>query len=117
MFRVIVAGGRDFSDYDLLKNTMDMLLSNISDEITIVCGMANGADSLGEKYALQNGYKVSYFPAQWGEYGNAAGFIRNDKMAKNADALVAFWNGKSRGTKHMIQTAKRYGLKIRIKRY
>ncbi len=117
MFRVIIAGGRDFNDYDLLEKTIDMLFVNISEEIVIICGMARGADSLGKRYAKRKGYQVSYFPAEWDKYGKAAGYIRNEQMAQNADALVAFWDGVSKGTKHMIETAKRYELKIRIKRY
>lgn len=55
MFRVIIAGGRDFDDYQLLKATMDKLLCNITDEITVVCGQAKGADTLGEQYAMEKG--------------------------------------------------------------
>lgn len=117
MFRVIIAGGRDFNDYPLLKETMDKLLVNITDEITVLCGQAKGADTLGEQYAKENGYTVSYHPADWEQYGKRAGYLRNEQMAQNADALVAFWNGKSRGTKHMIGLAMHYGLKVRIKLY
>ncbi len=117
MFRVIIAGGRDFSDYDLLKATMDKLLANITDEITVVCGQARGADILGEQYAKERGYAVDYYPADWKQYGKRAGHLHNEQMAQNADALAAFWDGKSRGTKNMIELAKRYGLKVRIKRY
>lgn len=116
-FRVIIAGGREFDDYSLLEKTMDNLLSNIKADIIVVCGMAHGADSLGEKYAKSKGYQVDYYPAQWNLYGKRAGYIRNEQMAKNADALVAFWNGQSRGTKHMIDLAHKYNLKIRVKRY
>lgn len=117
MFRVIIAGGRDFNDYPLLKETMDKLLVNITDEITVLCGQAKGADTLGEQYAKENGYTVSYYPADWEQYGKRAGYLRNEQMAQNSDALVAFWNGKSRGTKHMIGLAIQYGLKVRIKLY
>lgn len=117
MFRVIIAGGRDFNDYDMLVKTMDMVLQNITDEIQVVCGMASGADTLGERYAKERGYKIAYFPADWKKYGRAAGFNRNQEMAKNADALVAFWDGKSKGTKHMIDIACRCGLKVRVKKY
>ncbi len=117
MFRVIIAGGRDFDDYDMLVKTMDMVLQNITDEIQVVCGMASGADTLGERYAKERGYKVAYFPADWKKYGRAAGFNRNVEMAKNADALVAFWDGKSKGTKHMLDIAQRYGLRVRLKPY
>lgn len=118
MFRVIIAGGRDFTDYSMLSDTMDRLLSNkAGDSILIVCGKARGADALGEQYAKEHNYPVHYFPAEWDKYGRAAGHIRNEEMAKNADALVAFWDGSSRGTKNMIETARRYGLDIRVKRY
>ena len=117
MFRVIITGGRDFNNYPGLVKVMDKLLSNINDEIIVVCGKARGADSLGEKYAKERGYTIRYFPADWDMNGRSAGYIRNEEMAQNADALVAFWNGKSRGTQHMIKTAERYKLKIRVKNY
>ena len=117
MFRVIVAGGRDFNDYNLLRETLDVILANVNDNIAIVCGMANGADTLGETYAKERGHTVCYFPAEWNTYGRAAGYMRNAKMAQNADALVAFWDGKSRGTKHMIDIAKWHKLDIRVVRY
>lgn len=116
MFRVIIAGGRDFNDYELLKSTMDRLLVNIKRQICIVSGAAKGADLLGERYAKEKGYVVHRFPADW-SLGRGAGFIRNEEMAQNADALVAFWDGKSHGTQHMIKTAERYKLKVRVKRY
>lgn len=115
MFRVIIAGSRSFDDYDMLVKTMDMVLQNITDEIQVVCGMAAGADTLGERYAKERGYQIAYFPADWKKYGRAAGFNRNQEMAKNADALVAFWDGKSKGTKHMLDIAQRYGLRVRLK--
>lgn len=116
-FKVIIAGGREFDDYPLLEKTMDNLLSNTRTDIIVVCGMARGADSLGEKYAKSRGYQIDYFPANWNLYGKKAGYIRNEQMAKNADALVAFWDGQSKGTKHMINLAYKYNLKVRIKRY
>lgn len=118
MFRVIVAGGRDFSDYQLMKNTLDHLLSNKQhDEILVVCGGARGADLLGEKYALEKGYAIQHFLPDWEAFGKVAGFKRNVQMAENADALVAFWDGESHGTKHMIETAINHGLQVRVKRY
>jgi len=116
-FRCIIAGGRDFNDYETLSSTMDRLLSQITSSIAIVCGKARGADTLGEQYAKERGYQIIYFPADWDGQGKKAGYIRNEQMAKNADALVAFWDGKSRGTKHMIETAERCGLAIRIVKY
>ena len=117
MFRVIIAGGRDFNNYAGLSASMDYLLKNVCDEIQIICGMARGADRLGERYAKERGYKIRYFPADWDTYGKSAGYRRNVEMASNADALVAFWDGVSYGTKHMIDIAKEKGLAIRVKRY
>ena len=117
MFRVIIAGSRDFNNYPGLAQTMDRLLANVTDEIVIVCGMAQGADKLGEQYAKERGYSIRYFPADWDGKGRAAGMIRNEEMAKNADALVAFWDGQSHGTKHMIEMAKKYKLDTRIIHY
>lgn len=114
MFRVIVAGSRSFDDYAILEETLDYLFQNITDNIQIVCGKARGADTLGEQYAHDRGYDIRYFPADWDHYGKSAGYRRNELMAQNADALVAFWDGESRGTKHMIDLAKKYHLKVRI---
>lgn len=117
MFRVIIAGGRDFADYELLSKTMDEYLPEITDDISIVCGQACGADTLGEQYAKEHGYNVQYFPVEWKQYCKAAGYIRNTEMAKNADALVAFWDGASLGTKHMIATAERLHLDVKVVTY
>ena len=116
MFRVIVAGSRDFSDYPLLCRTLDHLLSCQTD-IVVVCGKARGADTLGEQYAKAHGYQIDYYPADWKKFGKAAGYLRNKQMAENADALVAFWDRQSRGTRHMIELAKQHGLKVRVVHY
>ncbi len=118
-FRVIIAGGRDFNDYALLKDKCDSILANRipSHHIIIVSGAARGADSLGEKYAAERGFAVERFPADWVRDGKAAGVIRNAQMADNADALIAFWDGTSRGTKHMIDTALAKGLAVRVIKY
>ena len=116
-FKVIIAGGRDFNDYALLKTKADELLSFKcrTHKIVIVSGKARGADSLGERYAAEKGYEVSAHPADWDTYGKAAGYRRNAEMAQEADALIAFWDGKSRGTKHMIDLAeKQHGLVSRV---
>lgn len=114
--KVIVAGGRDFDDYDLLENKMNVILTNHTD-VEIVSGTARGADNLGEKYAKSKGFRIRRMPANWDKYGKAAGYRRNAEMAKYADACVCFWDGKSRGTKHMIDLAKKEGIKLRIVHY
>ena len=116
MLKVIVAGGRDFNNYNLLSQKLDNLFSKTAN-VVIISGMAKGVDSLAVKYAEENKIRVSEFPAKWKKHGNASGFRRNVEMARFADACVCFWNGKSPGTKHMIDTAKRMNLKLRVIKY
>lgn len=114
-FKVIIAGTRDFTDYELLCKKCDTILSSkkMDYNIIIVSGTARGADRLGERYARERGYRIERYPADWDRDGNSAGPIRNAKMADNAHALIAFWDGRSRGTKNMIDTAKAKGLMVR----
>src|SRR5690606_18174151 len=114
--RIIVAGGRDFNNYSLLKEKLDYYLQNLAD-IEIVSGGAKGADILGERYAKENGYPLKVFKADWDTHGKRAGVVRNKEMADYANYLVAFWNGDSRGTANMIELAKKQGLKVKIVRY
>lgn len=114
--KVIIAGGRTFNDYNKLSSYCDHILQN-QQIVEIVSGVARGADLLGEKYAKEKEYNIKQFPANWDEHGKAGGYIRNEEMAKYADALIAFWDGKSKGTEHMINLAKKYDLKIRIYYY
>lgn len=118
-FRVIIAGTRDFSDYQFLRQKCDAILSSKRQDsnIVIISGTARGADRLGEQYARERGYKIERYPADWDNDGHAAGPIRNARMADNADALIAFWDGRSRGTKNMIETAKVKGLAVRVIKY
>ena len=111
--RVIVAGSREFNNYHKLKKKLDSILKNQTD-ITIISGTANGADKLGERYAEENHHKLEEYPAMWDVFGKSAGYRRNEEMAKVADACVVFWDGKSKGTKHMIDLAKKHKLKLRI---
>lgn len=127
--RVIIAGGRDFNDFPLLMNKCIAILveetkeNDAIEKIRIVSGGARGADKLGEQYAQIAHYDVSRFPAAWDRYGKSAGYRRNADMAKfasedgNVGILIAFWDGKSRGTKHMIELAERYGLKKYVVNY
>lgn len=123
--KIIIAGSRTYSDYETLKYVIDNILqSNIynkgfeNSNIEIICGKAKGADTLGEQYAKENGMNIKYFPADWNNYGKSAGYIRNKQMAlyasykKGYGALIAFWDGRSKGTKNMIELAKKQGLKI-----
>ncbi len=114
--KIIIAGSRNFNNYNLLKSKCNFYMKNIN-HVEIINGMANGADKLGIHYASENNLPVNKFPADWYKYGKRAAYIRNRKMAVYADALIAFWNGKSKGTKMMIELAKQYNLKVRIVYY
>lgn len=122
--RIIIAGSRNFNDYKKLENTMLEIIENgvfstiDYDSIKIISGTARGADRLGEKFAKDHGYEVYRFPANWDLYGKKAGYLRNEEMAKfamrdgNYGVLVAFWDGTSKGTKHMINLANKHNLEV-----
>lgn len=114
MFKVIIAGSREFNDFNFLKQKLDYLLQNVTDEIEIVSGCARGADLLGEQYAKERGYTIKKFPADWEKHKKAAGYIRNKEMGEYANACVVFWMNKSKGSQHMIDIAKSLNLKLRV---
>ena len=115
--RTIIAGGRYFNDYVYMKQVMDTFRNGIASKITVVSGTARGSDQLGEQWAHERNVKATQFPADWDQHGKSAGYIRNEEMADYADALVAFWDGTSKGTKHMIDIALRKGLLVQVVRY
>jgi predicted double-glycine peptidase len=109
--RTIVAGSRTCNDYDLVKQAIEN--SNFNPTV-VISGTAMGVDQLGERWAKENNIAIERFPAQWDKYGKSAGYKRNTEMALKADALIAIWFKGSRGTKHMIEIAKKFNLKIFI---
>ena len=116
--KYIVAGGRDFRDSNRLNMVLEMFIRHF-DMTTIISGMARGADSLAAKFAETFDYCVSLeeFPADWKMYSTNAGHVRNQQMAQAGDGLIAFWDGRSRGTKDMIEKATRSNLEVHIYRY
>jgi hypothetical protein len=115
-FKVVVAGGRDFDDFELMCAKMDEFLAN-KKGIVIISGKAKGADALGEKYANWRGYGLEEYPADWDKYGKRAGLVRNADMANAADAAVCFWDGKSKGTLNMISQMRARNKPLRIVNY
>lgn len=120
MRRIIIAGSRDYSNYDVIRSAMstfDLLGEYKPENIEIVSGGCRGVDKLAEKFAKEFGYKFTEFPADW-SLGKRAGYLRNKQMAEYAakgnGMLVAFWDMKSRGTKLMIELAKKYKLQIYV---
>lgn len=118
-FKLIVAGGRDFNDYDRMSADLFDLAENElgAEQVSIVSGMARGADSLAVEFADREKVKLHEFPAQWDTYGRSAGYRRNADMAAASHGLLAYWDGKSRGTKHMIDIARSRGLRVWVKEY
>ena len=118
-FKVIVCGSREFKNQELMEKKLDYLLVNkiSTSRVIILSGCARGADLCGERYAIEKWLDIERFPAQWEQYGKSAGFKRNADMIEKADAVVAFWDGKSRGTQHMIELARKRNVPIRIIKY
>lgn len=106
---VIIAGSRDITDYGILSHAISASGFPIS---SVISGAARGVDQLGERWAKEHGIPVLRMPAEWNRYGRSAGYRRNEDMASIGDALIAIWDGKSSGTRHMIETARKAGLRV-----
>ena len=111
--KLIIAGGRTITDYNLV---LSALRESEFIPTEIVSGMAPGVDTLAVQYAKENNLPLQQFWAEWEFYGRSAGPIRNRNMANYADALLAIWDGKSKGTKNMIEEATKRNLKIHVYR-
>lgn len=116
--KVIIAGTRDFDNYPLLVRKCNGILKKYDfDNVQIISGGARGADYYGELYAKQKHYNLSVYPADWDKYGKSARYRRNVLMAEKGNVLIAFWDGKSKGTKHMIDIANQHNLKVHVIKY
>lgn len=124
--RVIIAGSREFNDYELLKREVSGIIQydhRPKELIKIISGTARGADQLGERFGTECGYEVKRFPADWTHLKNRAGYERNKQMAQyavedhNDGVLIALWDGESKGTRHMINLAEEFGLDTYVIRY
>ena len=114
--KLIIAGGRDFSDIKAMKE--DLLTIQKDFTITeIVSGMARGADSLAVILAKELNISIKEFPANWSLYGKSAGYKRNVEMAEYATHLLAYWDGSSKGTKHMIDIANLKNIQVCVRKY
>ena len=120
MIRVLIAGSRDFNDFELLDKAVKHYLKQYSlhrQDIEVVSGGARGADKLGEQFANKYSIKLTIFPADWNTYGKSAGYIRNEQMIKyigDTGIVFAFWDGQSHGTAHTIKLANKYNIKVHI---
>lgn len=119
-YKLIVAGGRDFKDYPRLSAEIYAYAERpemVGKAISIVNGGARGADRCGWQFTINQNVKRHDFPADWDRYGKRAGFIRNHAMGDFADGLLAFWDGKSRGTRDMIQYMHKLGKDVHVVTY
>lgn len=107
--RVLVCGGRDFTDFKMMERILDVLPITSAIE-----GGARGADTGYKQYAERRGIPVSSFPAQWDKHGRSAGPIRNKQMLDEGrpELVIAFPGGK--GTRNMIDQAIKAGIEVKI---
>lgn len=111
--KVIIAGSRcfTFDNYDWLEES----IQESGFEITkVISGDAKGVDRLGEQWAYLQGIPCEVYPADWDEHGKKAGILRNIEMGDYADALIALWDGESKGTKHMIDYMTKLGKPVHV---
>jgi len=117
--KLIIAGSRGFDDPTLMKIKLRTFLNMqgfvVPDEV--ISGGAKGADHLGAQWALQRDITLTYYHPNWNKYGKSAGYRRNETMADAAGYLVAFHDGESKGTQHMIDIARRKGLVVEVISY
>lgn len=107
-FSLAVVGSRSFRDYELLSQWIDFAAHYVLlTTVEIVSGGARGADRLARKWAEDNGVTYKEYPAEWDHYGKRAGMVRNLEIVARADTVLAFWDGKSTGTKDTINKAVR----------
>lgn len=123
-FNIIIAGSRGFNYYAFMcnklrevcfiKDCLERQDVRNSFNVSIISGMAQGADTLGAIWARKHGFDVQRFPADWETFGKRAGVLRNRQMAEHASMCVVFWDGQSKGTLNMIQTARDVGIPVYV---
>ncbi len=114
IMKLIVAGSRRITDYNVVKEAIDGLVAQGMAITTIIEGTARGVDRLASRYAQEHALENIRVPAEWKLYQRGAGIQRNRRMAEMGDAMLALWDGRSRGTMNMIQIAKSLGLPVTV---
>jgi hypothetical protein len=112
---VMVSGCRHYTAYWQFAKRMDALLKDLDrDKVVIIEGGARGTDYLAYLYARRRKLMHATYEADWDEFGKSAGFIRNAEMMEVARFGAAFWDGSSKGTKHVVQNATKYDVSLRV---
>lgn len=109
---IAISGSRSINNKDLLKSVINNSNFPISE---LVFGDAKGVDAMAKEFAVENKIPYKVFIPDWKKYGRKAGILRNIDMINHSDALIALWDGKSRGTKHAIDYAKKLSLLVSVK--
>jgi len=113
--KIAVVGSREFKDKNFIWNRLsERMIMPDTGGFTVVSGGARGVDTYAENFAKEHNIPTIIFPAQWRKYGKKAGYLRNEKIVAEADTIVAFWDGKSKGTKHSIDLAIKAGKPVDI---
>lgn len=116
-FSLGIVGSRNISDKDLIYTILDKVKAKLVSQdksLQIISGGAKGVDSIAEDWAKLNDVDALIFIPQWIKYGKRAGFIRNEDIVKRSNYVIAFWDGKSKGTQHSIELCKRFNIKYKI---
>ncbi|PLX00218.1 MAG: hypothetical protein C0594_15955 [Marinilabiliales bacterium] len=108
--KIAVIGSRTFDDAKFLSETLDA--HNIS---LLISGGASGADALAEQYAHQKGVKTHIIKPDYKRFGRGATFVRNKEIVLSSEMLIAFWDGKSKGTQYTIEMARTHNVKVQVK--
>jgi len=104
--KLIIAGSRRLpQDHPPIYYVADAYLKSGFQASEIVSGGARGIDLAGEEFARERQIPIKRFPAEWDKYGKVAGAIRNREMGNYGEALLAIWDGSSKGTEDMIRFA------------
>lgn len=114
--RVIVCGSRRWNDRQAISSRLaDLVCDHPGEEITIVEGDGGNADKMAGQEALKGGLLVEPHPADWKRHGKSAGYVRNAEMVElGADLVIAFWDGRSKGTQHTMDLARAAGIPVDV---
>jgi ABC-type sugar transport system substrate-binding protein len=110
--KVGIVGSRGFDDYPTMERILLETINPMED--SIVSGGAKGADTLAKRFADENEIYIKEFPAEWNVHGKYAGLYRNDDIVAQSDYIIAFWDGKSKGTKDTIDKARDKGIVVMV---
>jgi len=111
--KIAIVGSREYLRWDIVHAFVSAIWRK-HPGATVLSGGARGVDRHAVQAAMRHHMAFEVYPAQWDRYGKRAGYLRNELIVADADQVVAFWDGKSRGTKHTIDIARRHGVPFHV---